>query len=218
MLLPVSRMMNRSIFDRALCALDSPFKIQKFLDTLSYSTENRYRSPVSVWRDRSAHCYDGAIFGAAALRMLGFRPMIMELGAVRDDEHLVALFRINGHWGAVAKSNCVGLRLREAIHRGFRELAVSYFDDYFNTLGEKTLRYYRRPLSLEPFDRYDWVGSDETIQRIADRIDDLPKRALLTPGMVSRLAPVDALSYQAGLLNANPAGLYRPARKERKSG
>lgn len=193
-----------------LATLDTPLKIQEFLDTLLYSAEDRYRAPLTVLRDRSAHCYDGAVFAAALLRRLGHPPLIVDmLPNERDDDHLLALFKRDGHWGAVAKSNYSGLRYREPIHRTLRELVLSYFEDYFNPAGEKTLRAYTVPLNLARFDRLEWEARDEALDAIADRLDQIRKITLLTPAMIANLAPVDPRSLAAGLMGANPAGLFK---------
>src|SRR5262245_29325511 len=120
-------------------ALASPAAVQEFLDGTAYSSEPVYRCPASVLRDGTAHCFDGAVFAAAALRRLGERPRIFELLTVpgRDDTHVVALYRRGGAWGAVAKSNFVGLRFREAVYRNLRELALSYFEVFYNPLRER---------------------------------------------------------------------------------
>ncbi|MCC6187637.1 MAG: hypothetical protein IT318_01275 [Anaerolineales bacterium] len=193
-----------------IAGLDTPLKIQEFLDTLLYSAEDRYRAPLTVLRDRSAHCYDGAVFAAALLRRLGHPPLIVDmLPNERDDDHLLALFKRDGHWGAVAKSNYSGLRYREPIHRTLRELVLSYFEDYFNPAGEKTLRAYTVPLNLARFDRLEWEARDEALDAIADRLDQIRKITLLTPAMIANLAPVDPRSLAAGLMGANPAGLFK---------
>src|SRR3990172_7915290 len=142
---------------RVFARLDSPAKIQVFLDNMPYSAEERYRCPRSVLQDRVAHCYDGALFAAAALRRLGHAPLIIDMLAHNDDDHLLALFKRGGHWGAVAKSNFAGLRYREPIYRTLRELVLSYFEQYYNVEGEKTLRGYTLPLNLKPFDRFHWM-------------------------------------------------------------
>ena len=191
----------------------SPAKIQAFLDSIPYSAENVYRSPLSVLRDRKAHCFDGAVFAAAALRRLGHPPLIVDMLAERDDDHLLALYRREGFWGAVAKSNFVGLRFREAIYRNLRELVMSYFEDYYNLKREKTLRSYTRPLNLKAFDKLNWVVSDETLDAIADRLDEIRKIPVLTDRMIVQLSPVDPRSYRAGLLGVNRAGVYKPPRK-----
>jgi hypothetical protein len=202
---------------RVFSRLDTPAKIQAFLDDLPYSPEERYRCPRAVLRDRTAHCYDGAVFAAAALRRLGHPPLLLDLLADNDDEHLLALYRRGGHWGAVAKSNFVGLRLREPVYRTIRELVMSYFELYYNVRGEKTLRSYLGPLNLTAFDRMGWMVNDEPMDAIALKLETMRLKRLVTEEMVAHLSPVDRRSYQAGLMGANPAGLYRP-NKQRATG
>src|SRR5919201_4640976 len=165
---------------KTLARLSTPRKVQDFLDAIPYSTEDRYRSPRTVLRERGAHCYDGALFAAAALRQLGHPPLLVNLFAERDDEHLIAVFRLDGHWGAVAKSNFVGLRYRDPVYRTLRELVMSYFQDYFNVQGEKTMRSYTRPLSLTHFDRQDSMTSDEALDEVATALDRLPRAPVLS--------------------------------------
>ena len=192
--------------------LSSPFRIQEFLDTIPYSVEEIYRSPLSVLRDRQAHCFDGALFAAAALRRLGYPPLILELVPNdRDDEHLLALYRCDGLWGAVGQSNFVGLRFREPLYRTLRELALSYFEQYFNVQREKTLRGYRKPLDLRVFDGFDWMASNDHLETIAARLDRMRPVPLVKPDMEARLAPVDERTYRSGLLGADERGLYRPS-------
>ncbi len=199
--------------------LDSPARIQAFLDGLAYRAEDRAACPARVLRERRAHCYDGALFAAAALRRIGHPPLLLDMWAVRDDDHVLAPFRVDGRWGAVAKSNFVGLRWREPIHRTFRELALSYFEDYFNAAGEKTLRAFSRPLDLRRFDRLGWETSDAPLETISDALDALPHAPLLTRAQERRLLRVDPRSLEAGMLGTLPEGLYhggaaarRPAR------
>ena len=135
-------------FDRnelaCLRKLTTPEKVQSFLDdVIGYNKEpdgETCRSPRRVLRDRVAHCMEGALMAAAALRVQGRPPLIVDLEAVRDDDHLLAVFRDRGHWGAVAKSNYAGLRFREPVYRTLRELVMSYYEHYYNLAGEKTLR------------------------------------------------------------------------------
>ena len=137
--------------------LTTPEKIQRFLDDLAYNKEHdgeTCRSPRRVLRDRTAHCMEGALFGAAALRMLGHPPLLLDFEAVRDDDHVLAIFQHRGHWGALAKSNYSGLRYREPVYRTLRELAMSYFEHYYNLKREKTLRNYSRPVNLRRFDSH----------------------------------------------------------------
>ena len=190
--------------------LRTPAQIQAFLDSLPYSAEDRYRSPRSVARDRIAHCFDGAVFAAAHLRRLGHPPRIVDmLPNERDDDHMLALFQVDGCWGAIAKSNFSGLRWREPIFRTLRELVLSYFEDYFNSAGEKTLRAYTVPLNLARFDAQDWLTRDATMDAIADALDHIRKIQLLTHAMVRDLQPVDPRALAAGLIGAKTEGLYQ---------
>lgn len=193
---------------RVLARLTSPARIQAFLDEVPYSTDPIYRSPRSVLRDRRAHCLDGALLAAAALRRLGHPPLLVDLRAVRDDDHVLAVYRSSAGLGAIAKSNFVGLRFREPIHRTLRELALGYFEDYYNAAGEKTLRAYSQPLDLRRLDRLEWMTRDDQLDEIALRLDRLRHHPLLSPARVAQLSPVDPRSYQAGMLGTDPAGLY----------
>jgi hypothetical protein len=190
--------------------LDQVVKIQAFLDEVPYSCDPIYRSPRSVIRDRKAHCMDGALFAAAALRRLGYPPLIVNLYAVRDDDHMLAIFKRDGFFGAIAKSNFTGLRFREPLFRSLRELVLSYFEDYFNLDGEKSLRAYSAPLNLQSLDRLQWMTSDKLLNRIPGHTDRAPRRRVVTPKMVRNLLPVDARRYKAALLGSKRAGLYKP--------
>jgi len=195
--------------------LTTPIKIQAFLDGLPYSTDHIYRCPLRVLRDRVAHCFDGALFAAAALRRLGYPPLILEMVATDwDDDHLLATDRMDEYWGAVAKSNFVGLRFREPIYRNLRELVLSYFEQYYNVEREKTLRSYTLPLNLKAFDKLNWMTSDESLERIARKLDKIRKIPILNPSMISNLSLVDERSYRAGLFEANEKGLYKPPRQD----
>ena len=196
---------------RALAKLDTPRRIQDFLDACTYSADAFYRCPLRVWRERTAHCFDGSLFAAAALRRLGHRPLLLDLlSDGRDDEHMLALFEVGGRWGAVAKSNFTGLRYREPVYATLRELAMSYFEPYYNLARERTLLGYTGPLHLGPFDRLHWTTSDEHLERIADRTEQVRRVVLVTPAMRRRLTPVDDRTYESGLMGANLEGLFKP--------
>ena len=188
--------------------LSSPERVQAWLDELPYRADESVACPRTVLGERLANCWDGALLAAAALRELGHPPLLLDLWAVRDDDHVLALFRARGHWGAVGKSNFVGLRFREPVYRSVRELAMSYFELYFNAAGEKTLRAFLGPFDLRPYDRLDWTFSDAHIQHVSDRMDARRHVPLVTPAMARRLGKVDPRSMQAGMLGTDPAGLY----------
>jgi len=133
---------------RYLKPLKSPVMIQEYLDSVPYNSTGRTLSPLQVMKERMAHCMDGGLFAAAALRRLGYPPLIVDLVAFNDDDHIIAVFREGKCWGAIAKSNTTLLRFREPVYRSLRELAMSYFDLYYNLKSEKTLRSYSRPINL----------------------------------------------------------------------
>ena len=143
---------------------------------------------------------DGALFAAAALRVQGHPPWIVDLEAVYDDDHVLAVFRQNGRWGAVARSNYSGLRFREPIHPTLESLVLSYFESYFNLRREKTLRRYSMPLNLSRFDRLNWMTSEEDLWDIPDALYDIPHRTLLPPRVLRSLSTVDRRQFDAGLV------------------
>jgi hypothetical protein len=185
--------------------LNTPERIQRFIDDLDYNKEEdgpTCRSPRRVLRDRLAHCLEGALFGAAALRVQGWDPLLLDLEAVRDDDHVLAIFRQRGCWGAIAKSNYAGLRFREPVYRSLRELAMSYFEHYYNPDGEKTLRTYSRPVNLRRFDRIDWMTAEQDLWPISDYLFSIPHKRLLTSGIVRNLNRMDARLMAAGKVGA----------------
>jgi hypothetical protein len=200
---------------RRIASLASPSMIQAFLDSIEYSEEVRYRCPLNVLRDMKGHCFDGALFGAAMLRRIGHPPLILDIiPNDNDDDHILALYKVHGHWGAVAKSNYTGLRFREPIHRTIRELIISYFEVFFNAIGEKTMRAYTRPLNLKEFDRLQWEINDESMDAIGEKLDEIRKFRPLTPSMIRNLSFADERSVKAGLMGAKAAGLFKPTRRK----
>ena len=185
---------------KLLRKLSTPEKIQQYLDDLPYNKEKdgeTCRSPRLVLEYNTAHCFEGALFAAAALRVNGRRPLILDLESVRDDDHVIAVYRSNGCWGAVAKSNYAGLQFRSPVYRTLRELALSYFEHYYNLNGEKTLRAYSRPVSLARFDPIDWMTTEEPLWAIADYLCTI-KHTRIFNGNMGRMYMDDRL-YKAGL-------------------
>ncbi len=193
---------------RTIRKLTTPYRIQEFLDLAGYSTESRYRCPREVLKERKAHCFDGAVFAAAMLGRLGYTPLIVDMQAVRDDDHVIAVFKKNGKYGAVAKSNFSGLRYREPIYRDVRELVMSYFESFYNTAREKTLRQFTAPLDLSRYPGYEF--SETRMEEIGLKLSYLPVTKLMTPSQIRALLPVDDRSYKAGLLGSVKEGLFKP--------
>lgn len=196
----------------ALARLDTPRRIQDFLDAIAYEGEYFNRAPLRVLRERRGHCLDGALFAAAALRRLGDPPLVVDLlpEPLADDDHVLAIFTRNGAFGAIAKSNFSGLRYREPVYRSLRELVMSYFADFFNAMGRRTLRAVTEPLDLSLLDDLAWETEDGGADAVEKRLLDLPRHELLTPEMVRDLTPVDRRSRDAGMLGADREGLFIP--------
>jgi hypothetical protein len=148
-------------------------------------------------RDKTAHCFEAALFAAAALRENGHPPLILDLESVRDDDHVIAIYRMDGHWGAMAKSNYAGLRFREPVYRTLRELVMSYFEHYYNLKGEKTLRAYSRPVNLSRFDRQHWMTSEDDLWVIPEYLVEIKHTPIL---QAARRMYMDDRLFKAGLV------------------
>ena len=186
---------------RQLRALKTPAGIQRFLDALPYNLRFDARSPRKVLHDGTASCLDGGIFAAAALRMIGYPPLVFDLEADRDTDHVVAIFKVRSHWGAVAKSNFTGCRYREPIYRNLRELALSYFNIYFNLRFERTLRRYSRPVNLARFDNRNWMTTEEPVWFIAEYLCEISHIRLLPAGAEKRLTRVDRRTVRGEMVD-----------------
>ncbi|HLX44491.1 MAG TPA: hypothetical protein VKR43_13695 [Bryobacteraceae bacterium] len=187
---------------RILGSMKTPARIQRFLDEkIGYNTEpdgDTCYSPRVVLREGVAHCMEGALLAAAALMHLGHPPLLVDLEAVRDTDHVLAVYRAGGCWGAVAKSDYSGLRSREPVYRSIRELVMSYFEHYFNKAGEKTLRTYSRPVNLRRFDKIGWATREDYVWEIPNYLCDIPHTPILPAG--AKLARMDRRLYAAGRL------------------
>jgi hypothetical protein len=190
--------------------LGTPIKIQLYLNKLAYDPEPGTASPRLVMKEKKANCFEGALFAAAALRRIGHPPLLVDMRAVNDDDHVLAVFRRNGAWGCVAKSNYTVLRFREPVYRSVRELMMSYFDVFFNPIGEKTLREYSAPFDLRRFDKDEWMTTDKDVSYIGDALDRARHIKVMTKGQIRNLQIVDKDLVKAGLLGAKKAGLYKP--------
>ena len=184
---------------RTLRALNIPARIQQFVDALPYQYANTAWSPRRVLRERKGHCLEGALLAAAALRINGHPPLLMDMEAVHDDDHVVAIYRECGLWGSIAKSNFAGLRFRAPIYRTLRELALSYFEHYYNLRGERTLRSYSRPVNLARLDSRHWMTSEEDVWCVPECLS-AARHYPLFPDKVARALPrLDRRSFEAGM-------------------
>ena len=187
---------------RLLASLTPEWRIQEYLDTkLLYDTKGgACRSPRRVIRDGLCQCMDGAMFAAAALRLQGRPPLILDLEADQDDDHVLAVFKAKHGWGAIGRSNYSGLRYREPVYRSIRELVMSYFESYFNLRREKTLRAYSRPVNLARFDRLQWMTTEEEVWDIPNHLVKIPHTKLASPAAIKTYSRVDRRLFDAGLV------------------
>ena len=184
---------------RTLRALKTPARIQRFIDGIEYQYANTAWSPQRVLRERKGHCLEGALLAAAALRVNGHPPLIMDLEAVHDDDHVLAVYRERGLWGSIAKSNFAGLRFRAPIYRTLRELALSYFELYYNLRGERTLRSYSIPINLQRLDARNWMTGEDDAWCVVEALM-AARHYSLFPDRVGRALPrVDRRSFEAGM-------------------
>jgi hypothetical protein len=188
---------------RTLTRLRTPERIQDFVTALPTNFELEGDTALSVretLRQGRAHCLEGAFVAACALWIAGAPPLLMDLQAdASDDDHVVALFRRDGHWGAISKSNHVWLRWRDPVYRTLRELALSYFHEYV-LKDRKTLRTYSRAYDLRRIDAALWVGRDDNCFDVAEWVDTCRHYPLITKTQARRLRRRDAMEVRAGRL------------------
>jgi hypothetical protein len=185
---------------RKLRSLKDPHGIQKFIDAMPYHLADTAWSPRKVLAENTSHCLEGAIFAAAALRANGFPPLIVDLEAEHDTDHVIAVYQVDGLWGAIAKSNYTGCRYREPVYRSLRELALSYFNIYFNLRRERTLRRFSQPVNLSRFDKQNWMATDKPIWFIVYYLLEIPHIPLFPARVAKRLHRVDERTYKAEVL------------------
>jgi hypothetical protein len=186
----------------------SPLAIQQFLNGLEYRVEGGARSPLIVEQTHLANCFDGAVYAAAALEILGYPPLIVDMEAKNDDDHVIAVYH-SGGWGAIAKSNTTMLRSREPVYRSVRELVMSYFDGYFNIDGYRSLRTYAVPINLRRFDSISWRTTSDWLDPIQTYLHKVRHYPVLTRKMARVLNRAEPFIVQACFLNSNRKGIYR---------
>ncbi|OHB18254.1 MAG: hypothetical protein A2749_00285 [Parcubacteria group bacterium RIFCSPHIGHO2_01_FULL_45_26] len=190
---------------RVLFALNTPIKIQDYLNTLPKNFEHSgitLRSPRRVLLVKEAHCIEGALLAALALWYHGEHPFLLDLVSTDYDfDHVVTLFKVDGHWGAISKTNHIVLRYREPVYKSVRELAMSYFHEYFLDNGKKTLRAYSNPFDLSLLPDTSWVTSTQDLWWLSEALDKSIHHKILTPFMIRRLRLADKIERQAGKLH-----------------
>ncbi len=191
----------------------TPFDIQLYLNSVKYNPDYITYSPRMVMHRQMANCFEGALFAAAVLRMLGHKPLIVDFMAYNDDDHVIAVFKQNNLYGAVAKSNTTTLRFREPVYRSIRELVMSYFDFYINTLGDKSLRSYSNPVNLSMFDKFNWMTTDDDLEFIGDYLFTIQHNEILGAKSIKSLSPADKDVLEICFIGSDPNGLFKPKKK-----
>ncbi len=181
--------------------LPNPQKIQDFINKLGFNFEKREETHHSVsetLKARKAHCFEGALLAAAALWTLGRRPLLLDLVSLRPDfDHVVALFEEDGYWGAISKTNHAVLRYREPVYKNVRELAMSYFHEYFLSSGKKTLRSFSKPFDLSKLGT-NWIHAKDDLVWLARRLDQSPHTQILSTKQIKNLRRADKIEIEAG--------------------
>ncbi len=192
---------------KVLKKLNTPHRIQDFLDTLEFNLEEdgeTYMSPRKVLQTRKAHCLEGALLAATALWINGEEPLILDLKAPGDTDHVVTLYKKNGYWGAISKTNHAVLRHRDPIHKTIRELVASYFHEYFiNQTGKKTLSSYTNPFNLKRLGE-DWVTAAEDLWDIPWELDQLKHLDIYPKENKRYIRKADHMEIRAGRLEEWP--------------
>jgi hypothetical protein len=200
--------------------LKRPIDIQRYLDSLPYVGEERDRCPLDVMKDRQCHCLDGGLFAAVALRQIGEPGLLIDLvpkrdaaGRFVDDDHVLAVYRRHGCWGAVAKSNFPWLRYRDPVYRSLRELVMSYFDVYFSVQRLKVLHGYTRPLNIAQYDALGYAWDEAGAKRLYHKLYARKQVPLISAKSAAELQPADKLAYDSAFLGVNWDWVFRPGQQ-----
>ncbi len=186
--------------------LKTPFAIQQYLDSMPYIGEERDRSPLSVMLDKQCHCLDGGFFAALALWRIGFKPLVLDIVPApgKDDDHVLALYQVDGHWGAVAKSNYVNLGFRDPVYKNLRELVMTYFEHFVSIHKEKTLRGYMRPLDASRYTHLNWAWDEAGANKLYYKhFYGRKKISLIGTRVAKHLNPLTDRAYSAETLYTN---------------
>jgi hypothetical protein len=190
---------------KTLKKLSTPIKIQDFLDSLPVNYEKNGETIMSPKRSLSAgrvHCFEGAMIAALALWINGEEPLLLDLKALPPDvDHVVALYKRNGLWGAISKTNHATIRFRDPVYKTFRELALSYFHEWFvDKTGKKTMRSFStKALNLKKYGTK-WVTDEKDLQHLSDKLDSLPHEKIVPKKNLRYLRKADDMERKAGKL------------------
>lgn len=194
---------------KILRTLNTPYKIQHFLDELDYNPSDDAASPRYILLTKDAHCLEGGLLAAAALEFHGQKPLMVSLQAERDDHHVITVFKGTHGWGSISKSNTTLLRGRDPIYKSIRELVMSYFEFYFNLNGQKSLYAYSNPINLNQFNHWNWRTTDDNLVDMGKSFNEIIHYELINLKDLMRLPKVNKGLINACFLGANQDGLFK---------
>jgi hypothetical protein len=187
---------------KILKKLNTPKKIQDFLNKIEMNFEEKGEtnlSPMAVLKKHTCHCLEGAVLTALALRVNGYPPLLVDLKANDNDfDHVIAVFKKYGKWGAISKTNHAVLRYREPVYNSIRELVMSYFHEYTDDLGRKNLRSFSNPVNLKKFDKRGWMTTEEEIDYLPEYMDEVKHFSILNRKQIRNLRRADKVELDAG--------------------
>ncbi|MEK6873266.1 MAG: hypothetical protein AABW91_00295 [Nanoarchaeota archaeon] len=183
-------------------SMDTPKKIQDFINSIPINFEEKgdtCYSPRLVLKNNKCHCMEGAILAALILRVNGHQPLLVDLSASKNDfDHMLAVFKKDGKWGAISKTNHSVLRYREPVYNSIRELAMSHFHEYVNDDGKKTLRKFSMPVNLKKFDKINWMTTEKEVWEIANYMAETKHYNILNKKQIMSLRKADKIELDVG--------------------
>ena len=195
---------------RFLRTLNTPEKIQNYVDALVYNPLDNCRSPRYVMITKEGHCLEGGLLAAAALELHGHRPLMVDLVAHRDDHHVITVYKGPHGWGSISKSNTTLLAGRQPFYQTVRELVMSYFDFYFNVKGQRSLQSYSSPINLNRYNSWNWRTTESDLLELGYKFCELPHTDIISVRSLNKMNKVPKRLSEACFLGADPAGLYKP--------
>lgn len=192
-----------------LKSINTPEKIQRYLDSLEYNSNDAAASARFVLMSEDAHCLEGGFVAASALELQGHPPLMVSLQGYNDDHHVIVIYRGKHGLGSISKSNTTLLRGRDPVYQSVRELVMSYFDFYFNYKGEKALYAYSMPINLNRFKNWNWRTGDENMVELGMAFSDLIHYEILSQRELSKLPKASPGVKKACFLDSRMDGLYQ---------
>lgn len=194
---------------RFLRSLNTPDKIQAYVSQLVYNPTDHASSPRWVMITGEGHCFEGGLIAAAALELQGHKPLMINLTAENDDNHVLTIYKAQTGWGSISKSNTTLLGGRRPYYSNIRELVMSYFDFYFNSNGQLSLHAYSTPINLNDYNSWEWRTTDNDLLEMGMSFGDRPHHEIVCPKKIKKLTRVEKKIQNACFLGSDPSGLFK---------